>query len=76
MRLQIYLIITALIISVAAPVQATYVKPHVTKNGTFVSGHYRTKANGTKLDNISTYKNGTKTYNKKPKIKKIENKNL
>ena len=35
-------------------VTATYVKPHVTKNGTIVKGHYRSKANKTKLDNYST----------------------
>jgi hypothetical protein len=32
----------------------TYVRPHVTKNGTYVEGHQRTTPNGTKTDNYST----------------------
>lgn len=43
---------------------ATYVKPHVTKKGTVVSGHYRSKANKTKLDNYST-KGNTNPYTRK-----------
>ncbi|MBI2725424.1 MAG: hypothetical protein HYX42_04160 [Polaromonas sp.] len=31
-----------------------YVKPHVTKDGTFVDGHVRTAPNNTNLDNYST----------------------
>lgn len=34
-----------------------YVKPHVTKDGTFVQGHERTSPNSTKMDNYSTQGN-------------------
>lgn len=33
---------------------AHYVAPHVTKNGTYVQGHYRSNPNGTASDNWST----------------------
>lgn len=32
----------------------TYVRGHTTKNGTYVQPHYRSDANGSKLDNYST----------------------
>jgi prepilin-type processing-associated H-X9-DG protein len=32
----------------------TYVKPHVTKNGTYVDGHVRTNPNNTNTDNYGT----------------------
>ena len=35
----------------------TYVNPHVTKNGTYVEGHYRTAPNNTKVDNYSSQGN-------------------
>lgn len=35
----------------------TYVKPHITKNGTLVEGHYRSDANSTKTDNYSSQGN-------------------
>jgi len=35
----------------------TYVKPHVTKDGRIVSGHFRSKPSKTKLDNFSTKDN-------------------
>ena len=34
-----------------------HVKPHVTKDGTYVQGHTRTAPNSTKLDNYSTQGN-------------------
>lgn len=34
-----------------------YVSPHVTKNGTYVQGHYQTNPNGSKADNWSTQGN-------------------
>ena len=45
-------------------IAATYVKPHVTKNGKIVKGHYRSKANKTKLDNYST-KGNVNPYTRK-----------
>jgi hypothetical protein len=41
-----------------------YVKGHTKKDGTYVEGHYKTKANGTKDDNYST-KGNTNPYNGK-----------
>lgn len=46
---------------------ATYVKGYTTKNGTYVSGHYRSNANYTMMDNYSTRGNynpytGSKGY--------------
>jgi hypothetical protein len=38
----------------ASALADTYVKPHVTKDGTYVEGHYRTAPNSTRLDNYST----------------------
>lgn len=34
-----------------------YVKPHVTKDGTYVQGYERTAPNSTKMDNYSTQGN-------------------
>lgn len=34
-----------------------YVKPYITKNGTYVEGHQRTEPNQTKMDNYSTQGN-------------------
>ena len=34
-----------------------YVQPHVTRDGTYVEGHYRTAPNSTKLDNYSSQGN-------------------
>ena len=31
----------------------SYVKPHMTKRGHFVEGHYKTKKNKTRMDNYS-----------------------
>lgn len=45
-----------------------YVKPHVTKNGTYVKGHMQTNPNGTKLDNWST-KGNVNPYTGKPGTK-------
>lgn len=39
----------------------TYVKPHVTKNGTYVEGHVRSAPNSTNMDNYST-KGNTNPY--------------
>ena len=35
----------------------TYVAPYVTKNGTFVEGHWRSSSNSTKTDNYSSQGN-------------------
>lgn len=35
----------------------TYVRPHVTKDGTYVEGHYKSQPNNTKTDNYSTQGN-------------------
>ena len=51
---KIFIILSVLFISNAVIAKNVYVKPHITKNGTFVSGHYRSKPNKTKLDNYST----------------------
>ena len=51
---KIFTILCILCIHNAAIAADVYVKPHVTKNGTFVSGHYRSKPNKSKLDNYST----------------------
>jgi hypothetical protein len=45
-----------------------YVKPHVTKKGTYVKGHMQTNPNGTKLDNWST-KGNVNPYTGKPGTK-------
>jgi len=46
----------ALSISSAA-IADTYVKGHVTKNGTYVEPHFRSSPNGSKFDNYSTQGN-------------------
>lgn len=53
------LILIALIAGLTSPALArnTNVKPHVRKDGTYVSGHVRTTPNRTKLDNYSTSPN-------------------
>ena len=38
----------------SAQARDVYVKPHVTKDGTYVEGHHRTSPNETKMDNYST----------------------
>ncbi len=43
--------------SSAAAQKSTYVKPHVTKNGTYVEGHYRTAPDSSRLNNYSTQGN-------------------
>lgn len=51
-------ITTLLIALCAASAWAqTYVRPHVTKDGTYVEGHQRTAPNHTKTDNYSTQGN-------------------
>ena len=42
------------ILFVGAAQAQVYVAPYVTKNGTFVQGHYRSAPNDTKADNYST----------------------
>ena len=41
-------------VAVSSALAQTYVRPHVTKNGTYVEGHMRTAPNSTNLDNYST----------------------
>lgn len=40
---------------IAAPAMArdTYVKPHITKNGTYVEGHHRSAPDGNRMNNYS-----------------------
>jgi len=64
-----YLLPILIVLSLITPAFATYVKPHFTKNGTFVSGHYRSKPNKTKLDNYS-YRWNSNTYTAKKGKKK------
>lgn len=40
-----------------AALAQVYVKPHVTRDGTYVEGHQRSAPNSTKLDNYSTQGN-------------------
>lgn len=51
----------AILFACAAASAQTYVKPHVTKDGTYVAGHYRSAPNSTDLDNYST-KGNTNPY--------------
>ena len=44
-------------VSVSAFAADAYVKPHITKDGTYVGGHHRTTPNSTRLDNYSTQGN-------------------
>lgn len=48
-------------IAVGTAFAQTYVRPHVTKNGTYVEGHVRTAPNSTNLDNYGT-KGNTNPY--------------
>jgi hypothetical protein len=50
--------------SALGAVAQTHVKPHVTKDGKFVDGHYRSAPNGTTADNFGT-KGNTNPYNGK-----------
>lgn len=51
-------ITTLLIALCAASAWAqTYVRPHVTKDGTYVDGHYRSAPNNTRADNYGTQGN-------------------
>ena len=54
------LLIAVSVVSAGAMAQV-YVKPHTTKNGTFVEGYERTAPNNTNLDNYST-KGNTNPY--------------
>lgn len=47
----------------------TYVKPHITKNGTLVEGHYRSNPNNTDLDNYSTKGNSNPFTGQEGKVK-------
>jgi hypothetical protein len=49
-------LICALLLAVAAPTIAkdTYTKPYIRKDGTYVSGHYKSAPDSTKLNNYST----------------------
>lgn len=44
--------------------QADYVKPYYRRDGTFVNGHYKTKANRIKSDNYSSWGNSSPTGKK------------
>jgi hypothetical protein len=48
------ILVTAITLGAAATFAQTYVAPHITKNGTYVEGHYRSNPNSTDLDNYST----------------------
>lgn len=48
------LILICAVTAGAAIAKDTYVKPHVTKDGTFVDGHYKSGPNSTKIDNYSS----------------------
>lgn len=52
-----YLVITLLLIVSNASARDVYVQPHVTKNGTFVQGHYRTAPDNNPYNNYSTQGN-------------------
>ncbi|MDQ2640378.1 MAG: hypothetical protein M3Y79_07350 [Pseudomonadota bacterium] len=57
------ILLAVVAVAVTAGVHAadTYTKGYVKKDGTYVQGHYKTKANDTKLDNYST-KGNTNPY--------------
>ena len=56
------LIITIIFLSFStASLADTYVKGHLTKNGTYVEPHYRSDANNSRFDNYST-KGNTNPY--------------
>ncbi len=48
------ILLFVLLITASAVFAQTYVRGYVKKNGTYVSGHYRSNPNTTKLDNWST----------------------
>jgi hypothetical protein len=64
------LIVMALLVagSVGISYADTYVNGYTRKNGTYVSGHYRSDANSTKSDNWSTRGN-VNPYTGKPGTK-------
>jgi hypothetical protein len=47
-------LVAAITVALPAAASDVWVKPHVTRDGEYVEGHYRTKQNNTKLDNYST----------------------
>lgn len=47
----------ALLASGALAQSGHYVRPHVTKNGTYVEGHYRSNPDGNRLNNYGTQGN-------------------
>ena len=57
MKKMILTLVITLIGVVAYSQNVVYVKGYTKKNGTYVEGHYRTKANNTVMDNFSTYPN-------------------
>ena len=75
------LVLTVALILIAAPALAKsgggsshgqyWVQPHTTQSGTYVSGHYNTTPNGTRLDNWSTVGNAN-PHTGKPGDKPIE----
>lgn len=65
------LLAIVLIIACTPPVFAGKVKGYTTKKGTVVAPSYRSKANGTKLDNYST-KGNFNPYNGKAGTKRIK----
>lgn len=52
-----YLAIAFLFLASAVSARDIYVQPHVTKNGTYVQGHYRSAPDGNPYNNYSTQGN-------------------
>lgn len=50
-------IVAMAVLACAAASADTYVQPYVTKDGTFVEGHWRSSSNSTKTDNYSSQGN-------------------
>lgn len=53
--------VLGMLLAFGASAADTYTKGYVKKDGTYVQGHYKTKANNTKTDNYST-KGNTNPY--------------
>lgn len=71
---KILLLLMAVLVFAAGAAEAKYQRGYVRKNGTYVSGHFKTSSDGSKLNNYSTKGNrnpytGKKGYKNPYKVK-------
>ena len=68
---KILLLLMAVVVLAAGAAEAKYQRGYVRKNGTYVSGHFKTSSDGSKLNNYSTKGNRNPYKVKSYKMPKV-----